>query len=150
MKDEKSHIDTNVTKELALELYRLMFQNSENSEATSYDYSKINEKSFLNKISQNEELFSFKLKIKEAIVEGFTGAIDELKTHIIPNNTVYDDIIGLSARYNRIYGSFQRGIIDFKTADLELTKIENTLIYIVNNLNDSDLNHEGKTAANNG
>lgn len=110
----------------------------------------LNEEKYIRQISTDEKLFSFKLKIKEVIIKGFSEAVEELKIYVIPNNGVYDDIIALSARYNRIYGAFQRGIIDFRTADLELTKIENTLLYIVNNLREGDLNEKMKTAANNG
>jgi hypothetical protein len=99
----------------------------------------IDENLYLTVKSENEVLNKIKIEAKELLIADLENALKLVKLKLKPHTQTFDDIIGLFARYNRINKFLHKGVIDFHTADLEITKIENAVIFIVNGLNSSEI-----------
>jgi Effector-associated domain 11 len=85
------------------------------------------------------DLLTIKNEFKELIIEDIGQALKVGKEKLILHTSSYDTLVILYARYNRVNRSLQQNIIDFQTADLEMSKLENAFIYLVNNLLADDL-----------
>lgn len=84
-------------------------------------------------------ILTVKTQIKDLLVQDLGSALDLLKSKLKAHSEVYDDLIGLFARYNRMTRYLQKGILDIPSAESEFVKIENAVIFTLNRLKADDL-----------
>lgn len=84
-------------------------------------------------------VLQFKTFIKNLLTENVEQALRACKDKLIEHSKSQDDIIELLSRYNRVSSTMQKGLVDFSIADMEINKIVNTVIYMVNNMDESEL-----------
>lgn len=137
----------NLVREFANFLAEKISENKVQGLALSSNrYDLIDEEQIIaDRFKKKEEIFKLKKELKELLIKSFDNSIEELKRLLITHSPVYDDIIGLQSRRNRINNCFQKGLIDFTEADKEIIKIENAYIYIINNLEDEELEKKTRT-----
>jgi hypothetical protein len=87
----------------------------------------------------NDTLKQIRADTKELLTQDVLKALKFLRGKIGKTTETYDSIVLLTARYNRILKYFNKNLIDFQASELEIAKIENAILHIVNNLNDSDI-----------
>lgn len=105
-------------------------------------YSKLNQE-LLKPNESDIELVKIKDEIKDKFVNNFEDSIEDLKLYLSRERDIFDDILKLQRRFNRINNYLIKGLIEFSKADMELTKIENAYIFIINNLEKKDLKKYG-------
>lgn len=93
----------------------------------------------LNQLQEAFSLHNFKKSIKDTLMNNAGKALNALIDCLIPHTNTSDKVVGLLTRYNRINQWMQLGMVGFQYADTELVKIEHAIIYIVNNLEESDI-----------
>lgn len=87
----------------------------------------------------DHRLKKFYFAIKEALARDCGEAILLMKKLINSDKPVFDNVILLLERYNRIQKNFQKGLIDFPTADGEMNKMANAILYFINEVSEEDL-----------
>lgn len=89
--------------------------------------------------NQSQRLSQFKIQIKDFLSFDLEKALLEFKNRLLENSKTYDSIILLMAKYRRIGNVNNKGIIAFQEAELEITKIENAVMYMVNNITEEEI-----------
>ena len=90
------------------------------------------------KVVQSNKLSKdFQAKAKELLAKDLAKALKELNKQLNKSSDKYDEIILITARYNRVLKSSHKNLIDF--AIVEISKLENAVLHIINNLEESDL-----------
>lgn len=83
-------------------------------------------------------MINIKLNLKSLISNGNTDAvINDLKTLPIDDKDLSDNIILISAKYNRYSIDLLKNILDMETASTEINKINNLLLQIIDKLPDN-------------
>lgn len=139
-----SRLILELSPELAMQLYAAFQKNQLNQEEARNQV-----RQFLQNSSAEEnlnlpeespiDLWAIKSEFKELIIEDIGQALKIVKEKLIAHTSSYDTLVILYARYNRVNRSLQQNVIDFQMADLEMSKLENAFIYLVNNLLAEDL-----------
>lgn len=87
-----------------------------------------------------KSLPDIKYDTKDLIAQNKLGqAISYLKDCLILHSEKYDELILLSARHKRLLEYQHKNIISYQNLEIEISKIENALMYITNALDTKDL-----------
>lgn len=142
MENQNIELPPELTKKL-INLVSNVLSNDNSGRLSVYD--SINEETYIESIEENIDqiLREFRVEVKNKLVKKFDEAVSMVKKKLNPDSSKYDDIIKLQCRYNRVNSIFIEGRLDYPSADLEFTKIENTFIYLINNVELEDLKKDG-------
>jgi hypothetical protein len=88
----------------------------------------------------SQEIKNLKVKVKDLLEKDTIKALKYIKSKIMEDSSLFDDITGLIARYNRIDKYLNKGLVSYAEAHLEFTKIDNSVIMIINEIDKQDLN----------
>jgi hypothetical protein len=88
----------------------------------------------------NNKLKEFQLNMKDLITQDLLKALVELRKIVDESSDTFNTIILITARYNRINKYFHKNLIDFQAVETEMAKIENAVLFLVDNLDKSILN----------
>lgn len=149
MQDENiTYLKIPLTAEIAEKLgIAIRFGKLNNQDVVDYDFNSNNPHKVLNvtglvnkENNKNEMLLNLRTEIKEFIIFDLGKALTEFKKRLETHSSTFDSIILLLAKFNRIGQSRHQGLIAFQEAELEFTKIENAVMYMVNNLEKDEIN----------
>ena len=87
----------------------------------------------------SKEIRKLKTRIKGLVEKNALKALRELKKLLREDRSLYDDVVGLIARYNRIDRYLNKGTVPYSEARLEFTRIDNAVLVMVNELEKDDL-----------
>lgn len=87
----------------------------------------------------SKEIRKLKSRIKGQVEKNALKALRELKKVLREDRSLFDDVVGLIARYNRIDRYLNKGIVPYSEARLEFTRIDNAVLVMVNELEEDDL-----------
>lgn len=140
----KSRLILELSPELAVQLYSVFHQNEWTQEDTKNRVRRflLNSPVEENLPLPNDvwvDLIVIKTEFKELVIEDVGQALKIVKDKLLPHTSAYDTLVILYARFNRINRSLQQNIVEFSIADLEMSKLENAFIYLINNLTQDDL-----------
>jgi Effector-associated domain 11 len=140
----KSRLILELSPELAVQLYAAFHQSTLNPEETRRQIRQFlqnpsAEDNFLLPTETSLDLTRIKSEFKELVIEDVGQALKIIKEKLTHHTAAYDALIILYSRFNRINRSVQQNTIEFSVADIELSKLENALIYLINNLTQEDL-----------
>lgn len=140
----KSRLILELSPELAIQLYAAFHQSELNQEETRRQIRQFlqnpsAEDNLLLPTETSIDLTRIKTEFKELVVEDVGQALKIIKEKLTHHTASYDTLIILFSRFNRINRSMQQNILEFSVADIELSKLENALIYLINNLVQEDL-----------
>ncbi len=127
-------LDSIEVKELTTKLINLI----ESTSPTTGDMSIVEIEALVQKYD-SAEIRALKLDIKEILEKDTIKAMKELKNRLRDDCSLFDDITGLIARYNRIDKYLHKGTIKYGDAHIEFTKIDNSVIMMVNEVGKDDL-----------
>lgn len=88
-------------------------------------------------LDTNNKLKGFQKQMKDLMTRDFLKALIELRNIVDENSDTYNAIILITARYNRLNKYFHKNLIDFLALETEMAKIENAILFIVDNLDKS-------------
>lgn len=129
--------DSIETKELTSKLINLIQSTSPRIENIS-----IAEIEALVQKYDSVEMRQLKLRVKEILEKDTIKAMKELKKRLKDDCSLFDDITGLIARYNRMDKYLHKGTIKYNDAHMEFTKIDNSIMMMVNEIGKEDLKNE--------
>ena len=89
-------------------------------------------------------ILKIKNKIKNILEKDTIKSLKELKRLLNSDSALIDDITRLIATYNRIDKYLHKGTINYADAHIEFTKIDNSALMLVNELDEEDLLNEKK------
>ena len=107
-------------------------------------FSQVNDKI---QFGQKDKLTDLKIELKDSLSKDVGESLTKLKKLITSKSKTYDEVIIQLSNFNYINSSFQNGLVGFETVRLELGKIRNSTLFIINNL---DVEIMKNTIANNG
>lgn len=87
----------------------------------------------------SEKLSKTQTQLKETLINDPGKALKDLQKIVRSDSPLFDDIVLQLERYNRLTKNLQKGLVDYFDSDTEFTKIANTVIFIINSLEDADL-----------
>jgi len=87
----------------------------------------------------SEKKAKLKSKIKEILQKDSLKALEELRNSIIEDNPLFNQVILSIATYNRINKFLLSGTINFQDAHQEFTKIDNAILYMIDEVEEEDL-----------
>jgi len=131
------------TNSLIIELLKKLIENLEKGE----DYQELliglvpllsNEKITTNN-DQSKKLISIRNKIKKIIQKDVIKALQTFRDTIKEGSSVYNEVTLLIAAYNRTHKYLTKGLIKFEDASIEFARVDNTLLLLVDDLEESDL-----------
>ena len=89
----------------------------------------------------NKLLSNVKSDIKNLISENkLEKALADLKNKLVLHSQSFDSIILLLAKLRRINEYRHQNIITFQQIEIEMSKIENAIMFMINNLNGEEIN----------
>jgi len=91
-------------------------------------------------IKEGNRINKIKVTVKEILPKSIEKAIECLKQELKHDSQSYDDLIGLHGRFNRNKNYQQKSLITYQEAETEFIKIEGAIIYLVNTLQEDELN----------
>jgi Effector-associated domain 11 len=89
---------------------------------------------------KNEILISLQKQIKQLLMSDLEETMRTFLGRLNEESECYDKTILFISKYKRVKQSQMQGLITFQEAELEITRIENGIIYLVNELKMSELN----------
>lgn len=87
----------------------------------------------------SEKLLKIQAHLKETLINDPGKTLRDLQKIVRADSPLFDDIILLLERQNRLTKNLQKGLIDYPDSEIEFTKISNTTIFIINSLEENDL-----------
>lgn len=133
LKDKKAL--TTLTNE---ELLNKLLDLSDQVNPITIDHTFTNIEALIHKYD-TKEIRQLKVKVKEILETNTVKALKELKNQLKDDCSLFDDLTGLIARYNRIDQYLRKGLIPYSEAHMEFTKIDNSAIMAVNEIDENDL-----------
>ena len=87
---------------------------------------------------ESSTIRQLKVKIKNILEKDTVKALKEIKKNIGEETSLFDDVIGLISRYNRVDKYVMKGVIAYEDAHKEFTKIDNSVIMLINEIDEDD------------
>lgn len=146
-KDKITYLNIPLTPDIADKLgINLDSRKLDDKEILNLEFEAGNSQKFINaslqfdkEINSNEKLNRYKYEIKEFLVSDLKKAIDRFKEILKNHSDTFDSIILLAAKNHRINQAKHKNVISFQEAEIEISKIENAVMYMVNNMNEDEL-----------
>ena len=86
-----------------------------------------------------DNLDKLKIALKQKLAPDFTAGLVNLRNNLNLNSKKFDELIGIQFRYARIMEALHHGVITFDEAQIQLNKIFEATMYVINNLLEEDL-----------
>ena len=131
------------TNSLIIELLRKLIENLEKGE----DYQDLliglvpllgNAKITLD-YNNSKKLISTRSNIKKIIEKDVLKALQTFKKSIKTDSSVYNEITLLITAHNRTHQYLTKGLIKYEDALIEFARVDNTLLLLLDNLEEEDL-----------
>jgi len=142
--ESNNNITNKVSSELLEAIFKVYASGKKVFEENEVDrYSQIDVEAELKVIQVDNHISDLRNKIKDLMINKLDIALITFKNSISDSCDLYDEVISLLSRFNRITKTFQKGLVDYPLYNKEIIMIENTVLYMVNNIENEDLNKSG-------
>jgi len=146
-KEKITYLNIPLTPDIANKLgIDLNSRKYEDKDIMSLEFETTNSQKFIvasqqidEEISSNVKLNEYKNEIKEFLITDLKKAIERLREILKNHSDTFDSIVLLAAKNNRVNQARHKNIISFQDAELEISKIENAVMYMVNNMTENEL-----------